>query len=330
MAGFDIISDLGWGAPFDCLKNRKVHEWITTLATTLPLQQIVLVLRERGLIALAPFFVPKRMQKDRASNIKYARARVEDRIKFDGVRGDFWDRVMIKSVDDNVGGEGMSKEEMVITAVTLVFTGSETATTVLSGAAYFLGKNPKCMKKFVNEIRTSFSSPDEINAVSINRLKYTTAVLEETMRLYPPVITMLWRVPPKGGAVACGDFIPEGTTVNLSMPGTFQDPAQFHRADDFVPERWMPDAPAEFARDNKAAFHPFGVGTRNCLGQNLAYMEMRLIMAKLFWHYDIELDERKTGEWLDQRAWGVWRKRPLWVKFNVAQHVGSKGENGHV
>lgn len=153
------------------------------------------------------------MQMDRMANFKYARARVEDRINSGGVRGDFWDRVIIKSTDNNEAHEGLSKEEMIVTAVTLVGTGSETVSTLLTGLNYFLAKNPHCLNKLTTEIRTTFASPQEIDNVSIYKLKYLTACLEESMRLYPPVVGLLWRVPPKGGARACGEWIPEGVSI---------------------------------------------------------------------------------------------------------------------
>lgn len=183
-----------------------------TFVTTFFDSQLKFLFREHGILYLAPYFIPKRIQMDRLNNFKYAGARIEERIKMGGSRGDFWDRVMIKSADDNLGGEGLTKEEMIVTAVTLVGTGSETASTLLTGLVWFLGNNPQCMKKFVEEIRAAFASPDDINMVSVQGLKYMTAAVQETMRLYPPVITMLWRVPPAGGGRACGETIPEGVS----------------------------------------------------------------------------------------------------------------------
>ncbi|TKA50775.1 hypothetical protein B0A55_11949, partial [Friedmanniomyces simplex] len=80
------------------------------------------------------------------------------------------------------------------------------------------------------------------------------------------------------------------------------------------------DAPAKFAKDNKAAFQPFSMGTRNCIGRNLAYAEMKLILAKVMWHFELELAQETTGNWVDQKAWGLWEKRPLYVKLKEAKH----------
>ena len=137
------------------------------------------------------------------------------------------------------------------------------------------------MDKLIREIRTTFVASEEITVLSVSHLKYTDAVLNEAMRIYPPVAFAAARVPPQGGAVACGRFIPEGVSIyehslhvgcaktkqltvlqtrvtinNLAM----NRGSNFHRPDDFVPERWLADAPAEFAKDNKAAFQPMSVG----------------------------------------------------------------------
>lgn len=183
-----------------------------TFAETAFDTQLKFLFRERGLMFLAPYFIPMKLQLARLNNFKYARARVEERIKA-GTRGDFWDKIAIKSADDNAGGEGLTKEEMVVAAVTLVGTGSHTISTLLTGLAYFLGTNPHAMKTLVDEIRSSFNSPEEIDLVSVHKLKYLTACLNETMRLYPPVINMLWRTPPRGGGYASGIFIPEGVCL---------------------------------------------------------------------------------------------------------------------
>lgn len=92
-------------------------------------------------------------------------------------------------------------------------------------------------------------------------------------------------------------------------------PSNFHRAAEFIPERWLEDRDAQFDNDDREVLQPFSVGPRNCIGRNLAYAEMRLILAKVLYHFDLELDER-TGDWTNQKVFGLWEKPPLWM--NVA------------
>lgn len=94
----------------------------------------------------------------------------------------------------------------------------------------------------------------------------------------------------------------------------------FHRATEFLPERHLKERDPAFDRDSKDVVQPFSMGPRNCIGRNLAYAEMRLILAKVLWNFDLSLDEERmrrdgTPDWLKQRAFALWEKKPLWVKL---------------
>jgi Cytochrome P450 len=81
---------------------------------------------------------------------------------------------------------GMSIDELQETCSALMLGGSETTASALSGALYHLLKNPSCLDKVVKEIRSTFKNESEISLVSTNHLTYQAAVLEETLRIYPP------------------------------------------------------------------------------------------------------------------------------------------------
>jgi cytochrome P450 len=93
----------------------------------------------------------------------------------------------------------------------------------------------------------------------------------------------------------------------------------FHRPDDFEPERWLKDQPAEFANDQKAASQVFSLGIRNCIGRNLAYAESRLILSKVLYNFDLELAQGQDN-WLKQKIYLVWEKGPLYIKLSKANH----------
>ncbi|KAH6676007.1 cytochrome P450 [Halenospora varia] len=59
---------------------------------------------------------------------------------------------------------------------------------------------------------------------------------------------------------------------------------------------------------------PFSAGPRNCIGRNLAYGEIRLILARVLWNFDLELQNDGLN-WNDQKVWMVWEKPPLNVKL---------------
>ena len=165
------------------------------------------------------------------------------------------------------------------------------------------------------------------------------AVLDETMRLYPPVPDPSARNPPRGGGLVCGKWLPENvseikkhhyqrsnlcslthrqTVIHANQLALALSEDNFHRPREFIPERWLDDAPPEFANDDRAAVQPFATGVRNCIGRNLAYAEMKLILTQVLFHFDLELDVEHTGDWFDQTSFGVWFKGPLHVKLSAA------------
>jgi averantin hydroxylase len=106
------------------------------------------------------------------------------------------------------------------------------------------------------------------------------------------------------------------TSVALQLYAACRSSSNFHRADEFLPERWLAGANPAFAADRREASQPFSIGPRNCIGRQLAYAEMRLILAKILWHFDLELDDAKMQgrDWLgEQGVWILWDKGPLWV-----------------
>ena len=81
---------------------------------------------------------------------------------------------------------GISVEELEETCVSFTLAGSETTASLLAGAVYHLLKNPAILERLSKEIRTTFSTEDNINMTSVTSLKYEHAVIEESLRIFPP------------------------------------------------------------------------------------------------------------------------------------------------
>lgn len=73
--------------------------------------------------------------------------------------------------------------------------------------------NPQTLARLVNEIRSSFENETEMTFRTIATLKYLSAVIEEGLRMYPPLVTSLCRLVPKGGALVDGHYVPEGVSI---------------------------------------------------------------------------------------------------------------------
>lgn len=105
----------------------------------------------------------------------------------------------------------------------LIIAGSETTASLLCGATYLLAKNQHVLQKLQEEVRSSFNNEKEIGLISTQKLKYMQAVLDESLRYYPPVVGSLARViVPEGDHIA-GRFVPGG--VSLSSPPFVLRPA---------------------------------------------------------------------------------------------------------
>jgi cytochrome P450 len=104
----------------------------------------------------------------------------------------------------------MTEKEIVSTFGILLLAGSETTATLLSAVTYYLLKNPSVMQKLKDEIRTSFTTEDEITQISVNKLKYQLAVLDETLRIHSPTPGGFPRMVPEGGREIDGQWVPGG------------------------------------------------------------------------------------------------------------------------
>jgi versicolorin B desaturase len=215
LAVFDTIGALAFGESFNSLHDRQIHPWVDAIHKNLKSVAISHVLRSMGVEFLTPYVLPKELRGKRAENYGYAIQKINRRMQQTGDQGDFWDRVLIKSGDDNETGQGMSKGEMLNNAAVMVVGGSETSASALCGATYLLCKFGK-LQKAVDEIRSAFKVSEDINLISVSHLTYLTAVIDETLRMYPSVPGQPPRVVPAGGATVCGKFVPE--EVSLLLP----------------------------------------------------------------------------------------------------------------
>ncbi|KAF2463993.1 cytochrome P450 ClCP1 [Lindgomyces ingoldianus] len=316
---FDMIGDLAFGESFHCLETGQTDPWIAAIFGNMKAIPFIQAIRHYNLNLLLPWLTPKKLLALRKSNYARTDAKIDERIGFGTERGDFWDVVIAKS--DFEKGTGMTVEEMKSNASLLVLAGSETTATLLSGTTYLLLRNPDAMKKLIEEVRGAFKHEDEMDLMSVGKLDYMLAVLDEAMRIYPPVPNQGNRRVPSPGAMVAGKWVPGGTSLQVQQYAANHIPSNFTRPEDFVPDRWFANPPNEFANDDRAARAPFSFGPRNCIGRNLAYAEMRLILAKVCFNFDLELDESRSANWIgDQKVFALWEKHPLYVRLTTVQH----------
>ncbi|EFQ34944.1 cytochrome P450 [Colletotrichum graminicola] len=311
---FDVIGDLSFGESFGCLANSEYHPWIRSVFQNVKL--VTLQNLARSFRALEPLFtmvLSKSLVEKGTAHYAFVRAKVDQRIALGTPRPDFAESMLRKGSEVSP----MTKDEIYKTTGILIIAGSETTATALSGATYNLATHPKVFARLCEEVRSSFASEDEIDLLSTAKLSYLHAVIEETLRVYPPIPASLTRRTPRGGANILGQWVPGDTSVGIVQWALYHNEKYFSRPFEFHPERWLGD-PA-FASDSLDAFKPFHIGPRNCLGMNLAYAEMRMILARIVWTFDLRLDEGSRGWLEDQSCYTVWTKPPLMVHLTPRQ-----------
>ena len=190
---------------------------------------------------------------------------------------------MLMDARDEETGEGMSDEQLRDEVMTLMLAGHETTSLALSWTLYLLSQHPDVRRRLEAEVDEVLGGRTPTMA-DIPDLTYTTMVLEESMRLYPPAYaTSRWCVE----ADEVGGYdVPAGSVVTLSPYVTHRHLDFWEEAERFDPERFQPERKAERPR---FAYMPFGGGPRQCIGNRFAMMEATLILALVAQRYRLQL-----------------------------------------
>lgn len=198
----------------------------------------------------------------------------------------------------------------------------------------WLLRTPHAYTRLTTEIRTTFPhSAADMKFTQLADLPYMNACIDEALRIFPPLPTGLARTVPAGGDTVDGEPLPGGVTVSVYGWSATHSPRNFHLPEEFIPERWIAgEASSEFARDQKDASQPFSLGPRGCIGKHLSYLELRLILAHLLWHFDIERSDvdlqavregrdggfdvwDPSGDCRHIKAFNTWNKPPLMCRL---------------
>jgi cytochrome P450 len=208
---FDLIGDLAFGEPFQCLQNKEYHWWVSLMFDAVRLSVYVKLLWYFPFLKLLlKLPLPSYLVERRRASFQLSVEKVNRRMRRQTDRPDFMSYIL-KHNDDK---QGLSTGEIEANAATFVLAGSETTAALLSGCTYYLLRNPDTYDRLVNEIRGTFAQYSDICLSAIAEMPYLNAVLDESLRIYPPIPTMLPRLVPEGGAMIDGRFVPEGVSIH--------------------------------------------------------------------------------------------------------------------
>lgn len=201
-------------------------------------------------------------------------------------------------------------EQVTNDASLVIVAGSDTISPALSSLFHFIISNPVAYSRLQAEINDPTVDLDDTTVLA--QLPYLNAVIDETLRLIPPLLSGSARSPLIGsGSYMLGSYyIPEGTTTNVHTYTLQRDARNFAPSpESFIPERWLsakkqdilePEVfkSREHVVHNLAAFVPFSYGPADCVGKRLAMQEMRAVVCAILRRFDL-----RFAEGYDKASW---------------------------
>ncbi|KAI1350044.1 vera protein [Xylaria sp. FL0043] len=188
-------------------------------------------------------------------------------------------------------------ERLIANLKAFLFAGHDTTAATICFMFKHLQDDPECMAKLRAE-HDAVLGPDPNQAANaltqsphlLYALPYTLGVIKETLRLNPLAATL--RQPPPGFSLTAPGsslrYPMDGWGVWLSAPGVARNPNYWARPDEFLPERWTVPEGHPLHPVNNTAWAPFSVGPRNCIGMELALIELRIVAVLTTRRFDIE------------------------------------------
>jgi cytochrome P450 len=199
-----------------------------------------------------------------------------------GDRGDLLS-MLLMAQDDEDKGRGMTDRQVRDEAMTIFLAGHETTANALTWTWYLLSQSSVEERQLHDEIdRVLEGRPPTV--ADVERLPYTTRVVTESMRLYPPA-WLVGRRAVNEYSIG-GYYVPPRSIVVMSQWIVHRDARHYVDPERFNPDRWTPEFKAALPR---FAYFPFGGGPRQCIGESFAWMELVLLVATLAQRWRFEL-----------------------------------------
>ncbi|XP_078601209.1 cytochrome P450 4A25-like [Branchiostoma floridae x Branchiostoma japonicum] len=184
-------------------------------------------------------------------------------------------------------GEGLTDDEIRAEVDTFLFEGHDTTASGISWSLYCLAKHPGHQDRVREEVDMVWAGKDDeqLTWQDISKLKYLAMCMKEAMRLYPPVPIVSRRTTRDFDLM--GHRLPAGATLNINTWCLHHNPTVWG-------EDFMEYTPDRFSSENMKkmdayAFIPFSAGPRNCIGQNFALNEEKVVIARILHRYKVEL-----------------------------------------
>ncbi|KAI0114331.1 isotrichodermin C-15 hydroxylase [Nemania sp. FL0031] len=307
---FDIICDLAFGNSFQCLEGDELHPWIVAMIEGgKPMGFLTALNMYPALAAIVNPLLSVVAKGHLRLHNEMVKPVVEKRIRI-GDRSD-----LINPLIKLHGGQSSNLDELISNATVIIGAGAETSASVLTAVTSLLIDHPDKLNKLAVEVRSTFTSQSQITAEAVSRLPYLVACIDEALRLFPQTGAPSLRLTDKRTTIV-GIPVPENTVVGIWPWALYRTPALWTDPEEFHPERFLNEP--RYANDAREGFKPFFTGSRDCIGQNLALIEMRLVLAYMVLNFDMQRTaDADSKDWVHKQKnlFIVWDKAPLPVQL---------------
>ncbi|OGM40935.1 putative cytochrome P450 oxidoreductase [Aspergillus bombycis] len=271
---FDVMGDLAFGKGFNMLAEAKDQYFLTQLRGNMKAIGLT-----SHLSWIFPFFkrIPG-LNVEYLKNIQWLGEQVDMRINNPPDRPDIFSWVL----HGYEKGPKTKQDYANLTcdAELICVAGSDTTSATMTNMFFHLAKDHALYKTLQAEL----DALKDLTQESLKGVKLLEAVINETLRLHPAVPSGLQRLTPPEGLQINDTYIPGDVTVCIPMHTLFRDERVFAQPTEFIPERWT--TRSELVKD-PSAFFPFGGGSYVCAGKQLAFMEIRRVLAEILTRYNI-------------------------------------------
>lgn len=306
---FDIMADVVFSARYNLLTSPKFRYVTECIDRSNVRMSVLIQIPWFARLKVDKYLFPVAIQA-RNRFVKFVSRVVGDRLKKQAAATTHKDDSTTKEIQGDVfsnlalardpeTGEGFAPNEIAAESTTLIVAGSDTTSTAFASILFYLADNPAAYNKAAAEVRSKFSSREEIfMGPALASCTYLRACVDEALRMSPPVGLALWRevIAPNGMFLDKTHHIPPGTVVGVPLYSIHHDTKYYSQPFEYKPERWLQDdGSGDSVERARSVFNPFSLGMRGCLGKGLANTEMMLTLATILWTGDFKFAGGEKG-----------------------------------
>ena len=199
---------------------------------------------------------------------------------------------MLMSTKDEETGESLGQEALLDEVMTMFVAGHDTTAAALTWTIYLLQKNNSELNLMLEELNSQWDG-NEISFQTLNALPYMKMVIQEALRLLPPV----WAFGRKSiDEDTILDFpIKKGQSLNIPIYSIHRHPDFWERPNEFYPAHFLPE---KIKQRDKFAYMPFSLGQHRCIGEYFAIMEIQMVLMRIYKNFKIELIAKEPMEFI--------------------------------